>query len=183
MTDKQKVFCEEYLIDLNATQAAIRAGYSTRNADSIASGLMAKSGVRARIDKLLAARSRRTGVNADRVVLELARVAFLDATDVINIDEATVKSGADRNDTAGIASVKCKTTTISGDDFEKVTEEREIKLHDKIKALELLGKHLGMYTDKSQVDINGAGVVILPAVDCVDEDADPAASGVDNSAK
>lgn len=79
MTNKQKRFCEEYLIDLNATQAAIRAGYSPRSANKIAAENMAKPGIRACIDKEMAERSKRTGVNADRVIRELARVAFVNA--------------------------------------------------------------------------------------------------------
>lgn len=169
MTDKQRVFCEEYLLDLNATQAAIRAGYSPKSANQQAAELLAKPSLRAYVDKLMADRSRRTGVNSDRVVRELARIAFVDPTDIINMDEATVRDGASKDDRAVIASVKCKTTTISSDDFEKVTEEREVKLQDKIKALDLLGKHLGMFADKGQQLPGGLGVVILPAVEIEDD--------------
>lgn len=144
MTNKQKNFCEEYLIDLNATQAAIRAGYSPESAASIGSENMQKPDIRARIDKAIAERSKRTGANADRVIRELARVAFINANDVIDIDSATLKADACEDDTAAIASVKVK--TIPTADGEGV--EREIKLADKLKALELLGKHLGMFTDK-----------------------------------
>lgn len=144
MTNKQKRFCEEYLIDLNATQAAIRAGYSAKSAHSIATENMQKPAVRARIDEALAARSKRTGVNADRVVRELARVAFVNPTDVINMDSATLKADATNDDTAAVASVKVK--TIPTADGQGV--EREIKMADKLKALELLGRHLGMFTDK-----------------------------------
>ena len=73
MTKKQKCFIEEYLIDLNATQAAIRAGYSTDTAYSIGNENLKKPEVRACIDKAMAERSKRTGVNADRVVEELAK--------------------------------------------------------------------------------------------------------------
>ena len=77
MTKKQQLFCEEYLIDLNATQAAIRAGYKPESAGSVGSENLKKPEIRARIDKAMAERSKRTGVNADRVVRELARVAFV----------------------------------------------------------------------------------------------------------
>ena len=69
MTKKQKRFCEEYLIDLNATQAAIRAGYSPETAYSIGQENLKKPEMRARIDKAMAERSKRTGVNADRVAV------------------------------------------------------------------------------------------------------------------
>jgi len=144
MTNKQKRFCEEYLIDLNATQAAIRAGYSPDSARQSGSDNMNNPYIRARIDAALAERSKRTGVNADRVVRELARVAFVNANNVINMDSATIKDDACEDDTAAVASVKVK--TIPTADGEGV--EREIKLADKLKALELLGRHLGMFTDK-----------------------------------
>jgi phage terminase small subunit len=137
---RQQRFCEEYLIDLNATQAAIRAGYSSASAGELGCALLKNVKVRARIDAELAERSRRTGVTADRVVRELARVAFADITDVVDVDRATLRPNADRDDTAVIASVKVK----EGDDF----TEREIKMCDKLRALELLGKHMGMFTDK-----------------------------------
>ena len=91
MTKKQKRFCEEYLIDLNATQAAIRAGYSPETAYSIGQENLKKPEMRARIDKAMAERSKRTGVNADRVVRELAKIAFVNAADVINAEDATLK--------------------------------------------------------------------------------------------
>lgn len=150
MTNKQKRFCEEYLIDLNATQAAIRAGYSPKSAHSIATENMQKPAVRVRIDEALATRSKRTGVNADRVVRELARVAFVNPCDVIDMESATLKDDATEDDTAAVASVKVKTIpTADGQGM-----EREIKMADKLKALELLGKHLGMFTDK--VEHSGA---------------------------
>ena len=146
MTKKQKRFVEEYLIDLNATQAAIRAGYSPETAYSIGQENLKKPEIKIRIDKAMAERSKRTGVNADRVVAELAKIAFVNAEDVIDAETATVKPDAAREDTAAIQSVKVKTFGEDG-------LEREIKMADKIKALELLGKHLGMFKDK--VELSG----------------------------
>ncbi|HJC48035.1 MAG TPA: terminase small subunit [Candidatus Lachnoclostridium pullistercoris] len=147
MTQKQKRFIEEYLIDLNATQAAIRAGYSPDTAKSIGSENLTKPDIQARIARAMAERSRRTGVNADRVVMELAKIAFVNANDVIDPDTATVRSDALPEDTAAIQSVKVKTFGEDG-------LEREIKMADKLKALELLGRHLGMFKDK--VELSGA---------------------------
>ena len=147
MTKKQKRFIEEYLIDLNATQAAIRAGYSPDTAKSIGSENLTKPDIQARIAKAMAERSRRTGVNADRVVMELAKIAFVNANDVIDMETATVKAGALPEDTAAIQSVKIKT-------FEEDGLEREIKMADKLRALELLGRHLGMFKDK--VELSGS---------------------------
>ena len=86
MTEKQKRFVEEYLIDLNATQAAIRAGYKVDNAQQVGSENLSKLVVREAIEQALAERSRRTGINQDRVVQELAKIAFVKITDVVNDD-------------------------------------------------------------------------------------------------
>ena len=85
MTPKQKRFCEEYLVDLNATQAAVRAGYSPASAASIGSENLIKPEIRARIDKAQAERSKRTGINADRVLRELGRIAFVNPKDVLDL--------------------------------------------------------------------------------------------------
>ena len=137
LTDRQERFCQEYLIDLNATQAYIRAGYSARTAHNCASRLMAKAGVRARIDELMAVRSRRTGVTQD-----------------IDFECAGLREDAKADDRAALMSVRVK----SGDDF----TEREVRLYDKVRALELLGKHLGMFTEK--VELSGERVRIVDDV-------------------
>lgn len=156
MTKKQKRFVEEYLIDLNATQAAIRAGYSPDTAQQMGSENLSKPVIKNAIDKAIAKRSRRTGINQDRVIQEIAKLAFLNPIDVIDMDEATIKGEANRDDTACIASVKVK--VIPGEDG-NITE-REVKTYDKLKALELLGKHLGMFTDKLKMEGN-VPVVIM----------------------
>lgn len=145
MTKKQKRFVEEYLIDLNATQAAIRAGYkagNTQRASEIGSELLQKTPVSEAIQHAMAERSKRTGINQDRVLRELAKIAFVNAIEVIDPETATVKKDASSDDTAAIQSVKVKTFGEDG-------LEREIKMSDKLKALELLGKHLGMFSGAS----------------------------------
>lgn len=156
MRDKQKRFCEEYLIDLNATQAAIRAGYSPKGASVRGSRLLTNAKVRARIDAAMAEQSKRTGVNADRVVRELARIAFVNPTEVIDTDKVKVLPNASKDNTAAIASVKVKT---SNSDTGK-SVEREIRFHDKNKALELLGRHLGMFNDKLNIAAEGTVQII-----------------------
>lgn len=154
LTEKQRKFVEEYLIDLNATQAAIRAGYSVKTANEQGSQNLAKLSIQEEIAKEMAERSKRTGINQDRVVLELAKIAFVKITDVVD-DEGRIKQDAADEDLACIESVKVKEIpTRSGD----VGIEREVKLSPKLKALELLGKHLGMWNDK--LDVN----VTLPVV-------------------
>lgn len=152
MTKKQKRFVEEYLIDLNATQAAIRAGYkagNTQRASEIGSELLQKTPVSEAIQQAMAERSKRTGINQDRVLRELAKIAFVNAIEVIDPETATVKTDASSDDTAAIQSVKVKTFGEDG-------LEREIKMADKLKALELLGKHLGMYQNNVNVNIESS---------------------------
>lgn len=157
ITKKNEVFCEEYLIDLNATQAAIRAGYSPNAAGSIGSELLKKPEIRARIDQAMAERSKRTGINADRVLRELGRIAFLNPKDVIDLNTAEVLDTANDDDLAVIAGVKVKVKYVPHKDFDEDGEpvieqaiEREVKMADKLKALELCGRHLGMFKDNPE---------------------------------
>ena len=104
LTEKQQRFVEEYLIDLNATQAAIRAGYSAKTADQQGSRLLANVKVQQAIAERMAERSKRTGVNQDRVVLELSKIAFLKMTDVVDRNGA-IKQDASEDDLACIESI------------------------------------------------------------------------------
>ena len=162
LTAKQEAFKQEYLVDLNQTQAAIRAGYKPKYAAQIACELMKKPAVKEAIDMAMADRAGRTGVNVDRVIRELARIAFVKASDVISMSDATILEEADADDLAAIASVKVK--QMYGD-IEGI--EREVKLCDKLRALELLGKHLGMFSDKLQI----TGAMPVQIVDDVPQTA------------
>ena len=99
LTDKQQRFVDEYLIDLNATQAAIRAGYSVKTANEQGSQNLAKLSIQQAIAERMAERSRRTGVNQDRVVLELAKIAFVKMTDIVD-SEGNIKKDAAEDDLA-----------------------------------------------------------------------------------
>lgn len=145
MTKKQKRFVEEYLIDLNATQAAIRAGYSPDTAGSIGAENLKKPEIKSRIDKAMAERSRRTGINQDRVLQELARIGFAKITDVVDTETAEIRTDASDDDLACIQSIKIKPNEFG--------TEREVKLYDKKAALVDLGKHLGLFKDK--VELSG----------------------------
>ncbi len=149
LSEKQRVFVQEYLIDLNATQAAIRAGYSPRTACEQGSQLLAKLNIQMEVSRAMAERSRRTGINQDRVIQELARVAFVKMTDAVTAD-GKIREDATDDDLACIESIKYKRSdTESGS-----SEEREVKVGSKLKALELLGRHLGMFRDR--VELSGA---------------------------
>lgn len=95
----------------------------------------------------MAERSKRTSINADRVVMELAKIALLNPERVVIFDEATIREDAVPEDLAAVASVKVKRfPTKEGEGV-----EREIKFYDKNKALNTLGKHLGMFKDNVEV--------------------------------
>jgi phage terminase small subunit len=167
LTPKQQRFVEEYLIDLNATQAAIRAGYSKKTARKIGQENLTKPDIQKAIKEAMDERSKRTEVTADRVVQELAKIAFSDMKDFVRWNEYGVTIlNSDEVDGTLLAEVS---ETVNYNVFpnggESEKRQKKIKLHDKMKALELLGKHLGMWTEKQQVE------VITPVfVDNVPED-------------
>ena len=162
LTDKQQAFVHEYLIDLNATQAAIRAGYSVKTAQEQASRLLSNVMVQQAIAERMAERSRRTGVNQDRVVLELAKIAFVNMTDVVD-SNGRIKEGASADDLSCIESIKYK----ESDNEFGGSVEREVKIASKLKALELLGKHLGMWNDK--LDVNVAAPIVISGADALED--------------
>jgi phage terminase small subunit len=155
LTQKQQRFIEEYLVDANATQAAIRAGYSERTAYSQGQRLLKNVEVRIALEVGRAKMAGRTEVTADRVREEQARIGFADIRDLMSWshDRVTFKPSADLTpaQAAAIASVKSKTTTFTREDG--TTEQRielELKLHDKGAALDRLAKILGMYVERTQ---------------------------------
>lgn len=162
-TDKQKMFIDEYLIDLNATQSAIRAGYSPKTAHQIAHDMMGKPHIAEEIARRKAERSRRLGINQERVVEELAKIAFSRLTDIVDPSTGEIREDATEDDLACLESVKIKTIpTKSGQGV-----EREIKMTQKIKAIELLGKHLGMFSDKLKIE--GSLPVVIAGEDDLED--------------
>ena len=157
LTDKQLKFIEEYLIDLNGTQAAIRAGYSETTARQIASDNLAKPYIQEAITVAMMELSERTRITQERVVNELALIAFADMRHYADIEEGggvTLRSfdkmpiGASRV----ISKIKERRKIVSdaeGAGKEVVFDSQlEFGHHDKVRALELLGRHLGMFNDK-----------------------------------
>jgi len=144
MTNRQQRFVDEYLIDLNATQAAVRAGYSPNSAEVTASRLLSNANVSAATRRAIAERSRRTGINGDRVLQELAKIGFANAEDIINLADGSIRPNATRDDTAAIQSMRAKSIPTEQGEI----TEYEVRLYDKIKALELMGRHLGLFNDK-----------------------------------
>ena len=152
----QDRFVDEWLIDFNGTQAAIRAGYSERSARSIAGRLLTKDNIQREISRRQKDLQRRTEVSQERVVKELARVAFADATDYVQVETRTVEKN-DGTELSYQTVTLTETAELSADQraaiasIKQGTNGVEVKLHDKIKALELLGRHIGMFNDKLEV--------------------------------
>lgn len=162
LTKKQQLFVQEYLIDLNATQAAIRAGYSVESARDIGCENLTKPNIQHEIAVAMAERSKRTGINQDRIVLELAKLALVKMTDIVD-DHGRIKGTATDDDLACIESIKYK----ESDNEFGGSVEREVKIGSKIKALELLGKHLGMWNDK--IDVNVAVPIVISGEDALED--------------
>jgi phage terminase small subunit len=149
---KQRRFVEEYLIDLNATQAAIRAGYSPDTARQIGSQNLSKLDISEAIAELVAARSERTKVTADQVVERLAALAFANIFDFMRIgengDPYIDMSNLTRDQAAALQEFTVEDFKDGrGEDARDVRKIR-IKMHDKLRPLVELGKHLGLF--KSQ---------------------------------
>lgn len=148
LTNKQRRFCEEYLIDLNATQAALRSNYAIKSINNIGPANLLKPIIQDEIQRLKANRSERTQVTADSVVLELAKLAFSNIEDYLTVDEdgeTHLKNFEDieRSVLAAVESIKISTTKNKDDSREYTTTQ--FKLCSKLNALEQLGKHLGIY--------------------------------------
>lgn len=143
LTPKQSRFVDEYLIDLNATQAAIRAGYRD---SSIGRQLITKNNVSEAIKQRMEKRSERTQLTADDVVLQLARMGMSDVRKLFTPD-GRLKAVHDLDDdtAAAVQSIEVVTKVAPGQDGEAPEVEylHKIKMIDKIKPLELIGKHMG----------------------------------------
>lgn len=154
MNQKHKAFASEYVIDYNATQAAIRAGYSEKTAYSQGARLLKNVEIQEAIKKLEEAASERTAITKDMVLKELARVAFVDPRKLFD-EEGRPKDirFLDPDTAAALASVDIyEEFDYNGDDKELSGYTKKYKWADKLRALEILGKHLGMFTDKVHVE-------------------------------
>lgn len=158
MTDAQKRFCDEYLIDLNATRA-YKVAYSRCKKDKTAnvngSKLLRNTKVQEYISQKQKEIEKRTEVTQDRVINELAKIAFLDIRKLYT-ENGQLKNVTDiDDDTAGaISSLETLEEYDGyGDDREKIGDTQKVKLLDKTKALELLGRHLGIFNDKLDLNV------------------------------
>ncbi len=154
LSDKQKKFCEEYIIDFNQTQSAIKAGYSAKTAYSIGNENLKKPDIQAYIKELLSKREERTQITADMVVKEWAKIAFFDIRKIFHKEGGLLNPHDLDDETATvISSIKARDVKV-GDDIETI---KEYRLNDKMKALDMLAKHLGMF-EKEKEDNNDPNV-------------------------
>lgn len=156
LTAKQQRFVDEYLIDLNATQAAIRAGYSKKTAQVQSARLLSNVMVSAAVAKGMESRSNRTGITQDMVLRELAKIGFSDIRKVVRWGETMVRMVDGEEECAedmvpyhGLALID--STEIDDDTAGAIAEVSQgkeglkVKLHDKKGALVDIGRHLGMF--------------------------------------
>lgn len=146
LTAKQKIFADEYLIDLNATRA-YKVAYPRVKKDETAransSRMLTNANVAVYVEKRMKDREKRTEITQDMVLKELAKIGFANVTDYVTIEgpyvkvKQTVDMPPDK--LGAIAGIKEGANGI------------EIKLNDKGKALELIGRHLGMFKDKLEL--------------------------------
>lgn len=157
LTPKQKRFVQEYLVDLNGTQAAIRAGYSKNTANEIAAENLAKLSINAALEPLMAARAAKTAISAEQVIVGLANLANANMQDYepvfLNGDLSTLT----REQADAIQEMTVDTYTEGkGTDAREVKRVR-LKLANKLQARESIGKHLGMYIERKAIAIGAFG--------------------------
>ncbi|MDD2857778.1 MAG: terminase small subunit [Candidatus Nanopelagicales bacterium] len=149
LTPRQELFCREYLVDLNATQAATRAGYSAKTALQQGPRLLGNVGVSARIEQLKAKRATKLEITADRVLLEMSRIALSDTRKLFD-DAGRLRPVSEWDDdmAAAVAGVDVAEETEKRSGRHITTYTKKVKLWDKINALVKLGQHLGMFREQ-----------------------------------
>ena len=154
MTDRQKRFCLEYLKDLNATQSAIRAGYSKASARTIGTKLLKDKQIQAKINSNRKKLEEKLEISVEKVIGELSKMAFFNPRDLLD-EDGMIKPMSEINEdvTAGIVSLDI-VEEFAGKGLDRVLVGRTKKLRtvDKVRALELLCKHLGLLNGDSAGD-------------------------------
>lgn len=173
LTAKQQRFVEEYLVDLNATQAYLRAGYKVKSenvAKVNASRLLTNANIQNAIEEAIQERSERTHITSDHVVEHLAKIAFADVKDFVRFGqrEVIIDYDEDGNPITKLTNyVDFKQDhEVDGTLLSEVKIGRDgasMKLNDRMRALEMLGRHLGMFNDK--IDLTGETTINITLVD------------------
>lgn len=155
LTKMQDMFCQEFIIDYHQTKAAIRAGYSKKTAYSIGNRLLKNVEIQERIDELEKERMKRLKISQDRVLYELACIALANGSDYAKIIEKLVP-----NRDGKPVPVQCVDFTLTKElndqqrraisGMKEGKNGIEVRMHDKVRALELLMRHYGMLSDKPE---------------------------------
>lgn len=160
MTPKQALFIQEYLIDLNATRAAIAAGYSKKTAYSIGQRLLKHVEIQGALEEAMKKREQRTEITQDRILRELARIAFADPRSIAEWGNGTMtlKDSSSLSDDDAVAVSEVSQTITDG------KASLKAKMYNKQQALELLGRHLGMFVEKKQIELDATVNLFDPAI-------------------
>lgn len=161
LTDRQRVFCEEYLVDLNGTEAAKRAGYSAKTARVMAQQNLEHPAVIEHLAVMMKERSERTQVTADRVITEVARLGFSDLRKLFDDHGGLLPVTQWPDDmAAAVASVEVDELFEGfGENRVQVGYTKKVKLWDKPRALELLGKHLKLWVERVEASGPNGGPI------------------------
>ncbi len=167
LTDKQEMFCREYLIDLNATQAAIRAGYSEKSANNTGPDNLLKPIIQNRISELKAERVKETKIDANYVLTRLVEIDQMDVLDILD-DDGSIKPVSEwpkvwRTYMSGIDIAEL--WDGRGEDREQIGLLKKIKWPDKVKNLELLGKHIEVQAFKEKYDHSSSDGTMSPTAE------------------
>lgn len=152
LTAKQEQFVREFLIDLNGAAAARRAGYTVKNARSAAEKLLNLPHVQDALRSAMQSRAQKTGVTAERVLSELAKVGFADIRRIFR-DGGELIPIHELDDETASALAGCDIVTVQKGEG-AVEYVAKVKLGDKLQALQLIGRHLGMFQDRLEVTGN-----------------------------
>lgn len=152
LTPKQERFVEEYLVDLNATQACIRAGYSKKTAGAIGTENLSKPLIQQAISEKRSELSERTAVTAEKVVAALATVAFANIGDYFSVDSNGSPclnfEDLTPEQTAAISEVTVEQFVVGKGEDARPAIKVKFKLHDKLRGLEQLGKYLALFVTR-----------------------------------
>lgn len=153
LNQKQLIFVQEYLIDLNATQACIRAGYSEKTSKQMGSENLSKPDIQKAIAEAMEDRMNRIEITQDTVLQELAKIAMLDIGDAFDENSELLQiKDMPENVRRAIGSFELSKTKLAGDDESLIEEHlKKVRMIDKKGALELLGKHLKLFTDVKEI--------------------------------
>jgi phage terminase small subunit len=152
LSAKRQRFVDEYCVDFNGTQAAIRAGYSIRTANEQAARLLATVSVKKALDEKRLEIAEESKLKVSDVIDELRNIAFSDITQVISFSASKAKVKSSRKLTED-----AKKTIAS---VSQTQNGLTVKMHDKVKALELLGRYLNIFTDRVEVEGRGLGLIL-----------------------